>query len=72
MVAEIGAVTVMVAVACFVGSETDVAVKFTFAGFGTLAGAVYVIGVPDGLEVADRLPHALPVQALPESVQRTP
>ena len=35
-----GAVTVIVAVAVFVVSATDVAVKITEAGFGTLARAV--------------------------------
>ena len=36
----VAAVTVIVAVAVFVVSATDVAVKVTDAGFGTLAGAV--------------------------------
>jgi hypothetical protein len=35
-----GALTVIVAVAVFVVSATDVAVKITDAGFGTLEGAV--------------------------------
>ncbi len=39
MVTEIDAVTVIVAVAFFVASETEVAVKLTVAGLGMLAGA---------------------------------
>jgi hypothetical protein len=66
------AVTVIVAVADFVVSATDVAVKVTVAGEGTLDGAVYVMAVPDALEEADSAPHDEPLQPAPESDQVTP
>jgi hypothetical protein len=65
-------VTVIVALAFFVLSETDVAVSVTAAGLGTLLGALYVIGVPEALELADSVPQLLPLHPAPESVQRTP
>jgi hypothetical protein len=62
----------MVATAFFVGAAIEVAVKVTVAGFGTVAGAEYVMGTPEALVVAERVPQALPVQPLPASVQLTP
>jgi len=53
-------------------SVAEVAVKVTVAGLGAVEGAVYVIGAPEGLEVAERVPQALPEQPEPESVQVTP
>src|SRR5712692_3837912 len=47
-------VTVMVADADLVASATEVAVRVTVAGFGTLAGAVYVTGLA---VVLLRVPH---------------
>jgi hypothetical protein len=67
-----GAVTVTVALAVFVLSVTDVAVKVTVAGLGTVAGAVYVMGAADALELAESAPQAVPVQPEPESAQVTP
>ena len=52
--------------------EMEEAVRVTVVGFGTLGGAVYVIGVPEALVVAESVPHELPLQPAPESVQRTP
>ena len=52
--------------------EMEEAVRVIVAGFGTLGGAVYVIGVPEALVVAESVPHELPLQPAPESVQRTP
>jgi hypothetical protein len=66
------AVTVIVAVLCFVPSATEVAVNVTVAGLGTLAGAVYVIAAPDALDVADKVPHVVPLQPAPARVQVTP
>jgi hypothetical protein len=65
-------VTVMAAAADLVPSATDVAVRVTPAGFGRLAGAVYVIAAPDALAVAESEPHLLPLQPAPESVHFTP
>jgi hypothetical protein len=69
-----GAVTVIVAAADLVASATDVAVSVTVAGAGTATGAVYVMAVPEALEVVDRVPHRalLLVQPAPESAQVTP
>jgi hypothetical protein len=53
-------------------SAAEVAVKVTVAGLGTLPGAVYVIAVPDALEVEESVPQAAPLQPAPESVQVTP
>jgi hypothetical protein len=72
IVTETSEVTVIVAVAFFVLFDTDVAVKVTVAGFGALPGALYVTGTPDALDVADKVPHALPLHPVPDSVQRTP
>jgi hypothetical protein len=66
------AVTVIVAAADFVVSATDVAVNVTVAGEGTLAGAVYVMPVPDALEAADSVPQVVPLQPAPESDHVTP
>jgi hypothetical protein len=66
------AVTVIVAAPDLVPSLADVAVSVIAAGEGTLAGAVYVIAVPNALDVADSVPHAAPLQAVPDSAQVTP
>lgn len=65
-------VTVIVAAADLVLSATDVAVSVTTGGDGTLAGAVYVMAVPDLLEGAESEPQAGPLQAAPLSSQVTP
>ena len=66
------AVTVIVAAADLVPSATEVAVRVTVAGDGTFAGAVYVMAVPEALEVAESVPQVTPVQPVPESDQVTP
>jgi hypothetical protein len=53
-------------------SATDVAVKFTVAGFGGAVGAVYVTDAPDALVAGDTAPHVAPLQPAPESAQLTP
>ena len=50
-------VTVTVAEADFVGSATDAAVTVTFGIAGTVAGAVYVVGVPLVVLVGAIVPH---------------
>jgi hypothetical protein len=67
-----GAVTVIVAAAVLLVSVADLAVSVTTAGEGTLTGAVYVIAVPDALDVADNVPHAAPEQPAPLNVHVTP
>jgi len=67
-----GAVTVIVAVPVLVPSATEVAVKVTVAGLGTLTGAVYVIAAPDALDGAESIPQVAPAHPAPESVQFTP
>ena len=66
------AVIVIVAVADFVPSATDVALSVIFAGLGTTAGAVYVTTAPEALEFAERVPHVPPLHPEPASVQLTP
>ena len=63
------AVTVMVAVPLLVPSVTDVAVSVTVAGFGAVAGALYVTEVVVALL---SVPQAVPLQPLPETDQLTP
>ena len=60
----IGGRMVTVAEADFVESATEVAVTFTCAGLGTVAGAVY-----DPLD--DTVPHAVPEHPAPFTVQVT-
>jgi hypothetical protein len=67
-----GDVSVIVDVADCVTSVTDVAVMVTVFGLGVVAGAVYVIGAPLALDVAERDPHVDPLQPLPVSAQVTP
>jgi hypothetical protein len=67
-----GAVTVIVALALRVLSVAEVALIVTVAGDGRLAGAVYVIAVPEALEAADKVPQAAPLQPAPDNVQFTP
>ncbi len=65
-------VTVIAAVAVLVPSATDVAVSVTEAGVGTVAGAVYVTGVPDAVLAAESAPQVAPLQPDPDKVQFTP
>jgi hypothetical protein len=66
------AVTIKVAAAVLLVSVTDLAVRVTVAGDGTLAGAVYVIEAPDALELAERVPQVEPEQPEPDKVHVTP
>jgi hypothetical protein len=65
------AVIVMVAVADFVASVMEVAIRATVPD-GTEAGAVYVIEAPDALLAADSVPHAAPLHPAPDSPQVIP
>jgi hypothetical protein len=69
---ETAAVIVIVAVPSFVPSATEVAFSATVAGFGALLGALYVMGVPEALVVAESVPQLAPLQPVPESDQLTP
>jgi hypothetical protein len=53
-------------------SVTDLAVSVTTAGVGTLAGAVYVIAVPEALDVVDSVPQVAPEQPAPVNAHVTP
>jgi hypothetical protein len=64
-----GDVTVIVAVALFVVSLTEVAVSATVAGLGTAAGALYVTELVVML-VSE--PQVAPLQPVPERAQVTP
>jgi hypothetical protein len=64
-----GDVTVIVAVARFVVSLTEVAVSTTVAGLGTAAGALYVTELVVML-VSE--PQVAPLQPVPERAQVTP
>jgi hypothetical protein len=64
--------TVIAAAAVFVASDTDLAVSVTLAGVGALAGALYVIAVPEALLAAESVPHAAPLQPAPDKAQVTP
>jgi hypothetical protein len=66
------ALSVMVAEADLLASDTEVAVSVTVAGVGTLAGAVYVMEMPDALLLAESVPQVAPVQPAPVSDQLTP
>jgi len=66
------AVNVIVVLADFVASATEVAVSATVAGLGTAAGAVYVTGAPDALDAGVTVPHVAPLQPAPDNVQVTP
>ena len=72
IVAAGAAVMVMVTVADFVPSATEVALSVTFAGLGTAAGAVYVSTAPEALEFAERVPHVALLHPEPASIQLTP
>jgi hypothetical protein len=65
-------VIVIVAAAVFVPSATDAAVSVTEGGVGAVAGAEYVTGVPEALLAAESVPHVVPLQPVPDSVQATP
>jgi hypothetical protein len=66
-----GALTVMVAAADFVESETEVAVR-VMAPEGAEAGAVKTTLAPDALIASETLPQEDPEQPVPESAQATP
>jgi hypothetical protein len=72
IVAVEDAVMVTVAAADFVPSATDVAVAVTVAGFGTVAGAVYVTATPEPLVELDSVPQLAPLHPAPDSVQLKP
>jgi hypothetical protein len=63
------AITVTVAFAVFVVSETDVAVRVIVAGFGTLPGAAYVTEV---VATFVSVPHPVPLQPVPVKAHVTP
>lgn len=65
-----GAAIVMVEDEDFALRLTDVAVRVTVAGLGTVVGAVYVIVVPEALDVAESEPH--PFETAHETVHVTP
>jgi hypothetical protein len=72
---EIGGVTVIVAALDLLPSATEVAVSVTGKVAAAAAGAVYVMAVPEMLEVAERLPQVVvPVHVTPgeDSTQVTP
>jgi hypothetical protein len=54
------------------GLSTEVAVSVTAAGVGEVAGAVYVIGTPDAVLLAEIVPHAVLVHPVPLSTHVTP
>jgi len=66
------ATIVMVVLADFVLSSMEAAVSVTVAGLGIAPGAVNVIGVPDALVAADKLPHVAALHPEPENDQATP
>jgi hypothetical protein len=66
------AVNVMVAIANFVASSTEVAVSVTVGGFGTAAGAVYITAAPGAVFAPDSEPQAAPVQPGPDRVHVVP
>jgi hypothetical protein len=63
---------VIIAAADFDTSVTEVAVRVTVAGDGIVAGAVYVIAIPDGLAGAESVPHLEPVHPAPDKAHVTP
>ncbi|HXM16188.1 MAG TPA: hypothetical protein VN933_13175 [Candidatus Eremiobacteraceae bacterium] len=63
---------VIIAIADFVVSATDVAVNVTIGGLGATPGAVYTIGVPEALVAADKPPHVAPPHSAPARVHVTP
>jgi len=67
-----GAVIVIVAVADFVPSATEMALSLRFAVLGTAAGAVYVTVAPEALELAERVPQVAPLHPEPANIQLTP
>jgi hypothetical protein len=64
--------TVIVATTDFDTSATEVAVSVTVAGDGIVAGAVYVIAIPEGLVDAESVPHLVPVHPAPDNAHVTP
>jgi len=72
---EIGGVIVIVAALDLVASATDVAASVTVNVAAAAVGAVYVMGVPETLEEAERVPQVVvPLQVRPveDSVHFTP
>ena len=59
------------AAADFVPSATEVAVS-VIVPVGIAPGAVYVTATPDALDAGETVPHAAPVQLVPDNVQLTP
>ena len=75
MLTEIGGgspVMVTVATSDLVLSATALAVSTTVAGLGTTFGAVYVIDIPDTLDIADSVPQFAPLHPAPETDQLIP
>src|SRR6201996_727372 len=67
----VDAVSEIDAAADFVPSEREVAVSVIIP-VGIAPGAVYVTATPDALDAGETVPHAAPVQLVPDSVQFTP
>ncbi len=65
-------VNVMVVLADFVPSATEVAVNVTVAGLGTAAGAVYVTAAPEAVDPGATVPQVVPLQPAPDNAQVTP
>ena len=70
LIAAAGTAMAMAAEADFAPSVSEVAVITMEADADICDGAVYVIGAPEALDVAERVPHALGSQL--ESDQATP
>ena len=66
-----GALRVIVACAVLALLAPYVAVRVTIAGLGTADGAVYVMGTPEALDVAESVPQVAALQPEPLSVQVT-
>ena len=67
----VDAVSEIAAVADFVPSSTEVAVS-VIVPVGIAPGAVYMTATPEALVAGATVPHALPVQLVPDSIQFTP
>ena len=70
VICGVGEAIVMVEVADFVGSATDVAVSVTVGGLGTTGGALYEVVVNP--VAGPSVPQALPEQPAPVKDQVTP
>lgn len=67
-----GLAMVIAAAADFDTSVMEVAVSVTTAGEGITVGAVYAMGMPDGLVDAESVPHLEPVHPAPDKAHVTP